>query len=61
MDQPHLHHSMMDLKPFMRYKGLTDSKFIPLLQREHFIIYIINLQSGIIMNHLLRIVHHLKR
>ena len=48
------------LKPFMRYKGLTDSKFIPVTSKRHFIIYMINLQNGIIMNHLLRIVHHLR-
>ena len=29
-------HSMTDLKPFMRYKGLTESKFLPLLHDEAF-------------------------
>ena len=29
-------HSTMDLKPFMRYKGLTESKFLPLLHDDAF-------------------------
>ena len=49
------------LKPFMRYKGLTESKFTPLLHDDAFHNYIINLQNGIITNHLLKIKHHLKR
>jgi len=48
------------LKPFMRFKGLTDSKLFLFYTKRHFIIYTISLRSGIIMNHLQRIVHHLR-